>query len=163
MMRLVQLNHLTEGRWVAVVDEPYLRVLEQHRTVYELARAAIEAGRGLADLVAEARVPGVLGYDAGYEGTARGPRVREYAPFSEGPSHWRLLPPFDHPDEPSRCLVTGTGLTHKASAEQRQAMHVSTSGAHAPGSPGKESSPVTDSMKMYQIGLEGGRPAPGTI
>lgn len=36
-------------------------------------------------------------------------------------------------------------------------MHVLTSGADAPGSP------VTDSMKMYQIGLEGGRPAPGKI
>src|SRR5207245_11500794 len=51
-----------------------------------------------------------------------------------GRAAWQLLPPFDHPDEPARYLVTGTGLTHKASAENRQAMHVSTPVADAPGS-----------------------------
>src|SRR5205823_8212792 len=59
---------------------------------------------------------------------------------------------FDHPDEPGRCLVTGTGLTHKASAENRQAMHAA-----------QKLAVVTDSMRMYQWGLEGGRPAPGSI
>ena len=56
---------------------------------------------------------------------------------------------FAHPDEPARCLVSGTGLTHKASAENRQAMHSGKKAATAP----------SDSMKMYQWGLEGGRPA----
>jgi len=27
-----------------------------------------------------------------------------------GGSEWRILPAADHPEEPSRCLVTGTGL-----------------------------------------------------
>jgi hypothetical protein len=71
-----------------------------------------------------------------------------------GRSPWQLLPPFDHPDEPGRCLVSGTGLTHRASAENRQAMH---------GGGGLSVEPLTDSMRMYQIGVEGGRPAPGTI
>jgi hypothetical protein len=63
-----------------------------------------------------------------------------------------LLPAYDHPEEPARCLVTGTGLTHKASAANRQAMHA-----------GAKPAVVTDSMRMYQWGLEGGRPARGKI
>ena len=36
---------------------------------------------------------------------------------------WRLLPPIDHPAEPARCIVSGTGLTHFGSARDRHAMH----------------------------------------
>jgi hypothetical protein len=61
------------------------------------------------------------------------------------------LPSFDHPDDISRCMVSGTGLTHKASAEHRSAMH-----KQAPAE-------VTDSLRMYRLGLEGGSPAPGKI
>jgi len=137
MLRLVQLTHPTAGRRVAVVDEPHLRLLADYTSVYALAHAAIAAGRGLADLAAAHAVAEALDYDAVYE--SRSP--------------WQLLLPFDHPDEPARCLVTGTGLTHKASAENRQSMH----GA-AP-----TTEPLTDSMKMYRIGLEGGRPPAGQI
>ena len=49
----------------------------------------------------------------------------------------RILPPVDHPD-PAHCYVTGTGLTHLGSADTR------------------------DSMKMFRMGVEGGKPAPGT-
>lgn len=48
-------------------------------------------------------------------------------------------------------VVSGTGLTHLGSAKDRQSMH---------------SSPVeqlTDSMKMFRWGVEGGKPAPGTV
>jgi hypothetical protein len=62
------------------------------------------------------------------------------------------MPAYDHPDEPARCLVSGTGLTHKASAENRQAMHA-----------GKKAGAPSDSMKMYQWGIEGGRPEAGKI
>lgn len=72
-----------------------------------------------------------------------------YDPIYRLESDWRLLPAFTHP-EPARCLVTGTGLTHKASADNRQAMH-------------RNPEELSDSMKMYLAGLEGGRPAPGTI
>lgn len=65
-------------------------------------------------------------------------------------SEWRILPAFDHPVEPARCLVAGTGLTHKASAAQRDTMHEAVQ-------------ILTDSMRMYQSGLEGGRPEPGRI
>ncbi|HEY1379592.1 MAG TPA: AraD1 family protein [Gemmataceae bacterium] len=137
MLRLVQLTHPTEGRRVAVVEEPHLRLLSDHTTVYDLAQAAIDAGRRLEEIVIAHRSSQTLPYDDVYQ--LRSP--------------WRLLPPFDHPQEPSRCLVTGTGLTHKASAENRQSMHVAAGVAE----------PETDSLKMYRIGLEGGRPAAGQI
>jgi hypothetical protein len=63
----------------------------------------------------------------------------------------RLLPPLDHPD-PSHCYVTGTGLTHLGSADARDAMHKKLSG---------DVESLSDSMKMFRIGLEGGKPAGG--
>jgi hypothetical protein len=80
-----------------------------------------------------------------------------YLAQSEG----RLLPPIDHP-QPSRCYVTGTGLTHRASAENRQSMHVKTGSIALPRAEAP-AAPLTDSMKMYQLGLEGGQPAVGSI
>jgi len=63
----------------------------------------------------------------------------------------RLLAPIDHAD-PAHLLVSGTGLTHMGSAEGRDKMHKAAAGGHA-----------TDSMKMFLMGLEGGRPSPGAI
>lgn len=62
----------------------------------------------------------------------------------------RLLPPLDHPD-PAHLLVTGTGLTHLGSADARDQMHR------------EADTPMTDSMRMFHLGLEGGRPRPGEI
>ncbi len=63
----------------------------------------------------------------------------------------RLLSPVVHPD-PAHCLVTGTGLIHLASAAGRDKMH-------AAAIAGKQ----TDSMRMYAIGVEGGRPPEGAV
>ena len=62
-----------------------------------------------------------------------------------------LLPPVTHPD-PAHCLVTGTGLTHLGSADARNAMHT---GSHV--------QPLTDSMRMFKLGLEGGKPLSGSV
>jgi hypothetical protein len=59
-----------------------------------------------------------------------------------------VLAPLDHPD-PAHLIVTGTGLTHLGSAEGRDSMHRDLSDK------------LTDSMKMFKLGLEGGKPAPG--
>jgi len=72
-----------------------------------------------------------------------------YDPIYRGESEWRLLAPIDHP-EPARCLVTGTGLTHLQSAANRDAMH-------------QGAATLTDSARMYQLGVAEGRPAAGTI
>jgi hypothetical protein len=61
-------------------------------------------------------------------------------------SGW-ILPPIDHPD-PAHCLVTGTGLTHLGSMSQRNNMH-------------KNTVQKTDSQKMFEMGLEGGKPDHG--
>jgi hypothetical protein len=63
----------------------------------------------------------------------------------------RLLCPIDHAD-PAHLLVSGTGLTHLGSAEGRDRMHKAAAGGQA-----------TDSMKMFLMGLEGGRPAAGAV
>jgi hypothetical protein len=62
----------------------------------------------------------------------------------------QLLPPVDHAD-PAHLLLSGTGLTHLGSAEGRDAMHRAAAADPAP----------TDSMRMFRMGVEGGRPAPG--
>ena len=61
----------------------------------------------------------------------------------------RLLPPIDHEDC-AHLYLTGTGLTHLGSAEGRDKMHQAAAGGA-----------VTDSMRMFQLGLEGGKPATG--
>jgi len=137
MLRLIQLQHPQQGRRLAIVEkDDRLRLLEGVYSAYELAQSALARGNGLEETA---------------QGQA-GREVLEYEPIHSGSSAWRIVPAFDHPEEPARCLVTGTGLTHKKSAENRQAMHATAQAA-----------PVTDSMRMYQWGIEGGRPATGKI
>lgn len=134
MSSLVQLKH-GPTRCVAVVEEPYVRLLDKFASVYALARAAIDDKMSLAALIQRHATGETLDYDTVYAGK----------------EDWQMLPPIDHPDEPARCLVSGTGLTHLGSAKDRNAMHEA-----------KESE-LTDSMKMFRWGFEGGRPAPGEI
>jgi hypothetical protein len=63
----------------------------------------------------------------------------------------RLLVPLDDP-EPSRTIVALTGLTHLGSAQSRDSMHLKL-----------QSADLTDSMKMFKLGLEGGKPQGGAI
>jgi len=130
-MRLVQLHRASQRR-LAVVEEPALRLLAGHATLLELATAALEERSSLVALAGRSLGEERLDYDAVYTGA----------------SDWRLLPPVDHTEAPARLLVSGTGLTHRASAENRQAMHAA-------------GTALTDSMRMYQWGEQGGRPAPG--
>ncbi len=94
-------------RKVGLVDEPHIRLLAEYATVYDLANAAISEGITLPKLVPQLLTDVSLDYDQLYNGQ----------------SDWRILPAADHPAEPARCLVTGTGLTHMASAKNRHAMH----------------------------------------
>ena len=135
-MRLVQLSNGGERR-VAIVHEPLLLLLDKHRTIYDLCTTAMTTEKRLVD-VAE---------------TDTSRRSIDYDPVYSGRSDWRLLPSLDHPHDPAHCLVTGTGLTHLASARAREAMHT-----------GGESNPdETDSLRMYRLGLEGGQPEPDSI
>lgn len=131
--RLVQIRHGSERR-VARVDEPHLQLLSDAPSIYALAIEAATSATRLEQLIDARLTSDRLPYDEVYAGA----------------SPWRLLPPIDHP-EPTRCLVSGTGLTHLGSATHRQAMH------------GKDDADLTDSMRMFRAGLEGGRPAEGAI
>ena len=130
-VRLVQLRAGSGETRVAAVESDRLRLLRSYASVYDLVQAALDARTALPLLAAACLSNETLEYDPVY-------RLE---------SGWRLIPPLTHP-EPARCLVTGTGLTHKASADNRQAMH-------------QKPAEVTDSMRMYLAGLEGGRPEPG--
>jgi hypothetical protein len=136
-MHLAQLHHPRHGRRVALVEGDALWPVEGFPTAYELTRAALAA-----------RVP-LMGFAAGQK---RGEPL-PYGDIHAGRSEWSLLAPFDHPAEPARCHVTGTGLTHINSAKQRDAMHVKA---------GEASTPITDSMKIFQWGIDGGKPADAT-
>jgi len=133
MTRLIQLRN-GNARRVALVEEPNLRLLRDCTSVYSLAATAISAGLSLSDTARQRVSQELLPYDAVYVGS----------------SEWRILPAIDHPDEPARCLISGTGLTHLGSARERRSMH-----AHA--------EELTDSMKMFRWGIEGGRPEDGKI
>ncbi len=133
-MRLVQIRHGNERR-VAAVEEPRLRLLNEFRSIYALARRAIEEREDLTKIV-EKNV---------------GEEILDYAAIYGGHSEWKLITPIDFPDEPSRLRVSGTGLTHRGSALERDAMH------------GTGEEGLTDSMKMFRWGVEGGRPQPGKI
>jgi len=127
---LVQFADASGGRGVAILrgEAPPQR-LAGVASVRDLARAALAAGRSLADQAAAAGDAGAV----------------DLASVA-------LLPPVDH-DDPAHLLMTGTGLTHLGSAEGRDKMHRSMT----------EASQQTDSMRMFLLGVEGGKPEAGTV
>ncbi|OKP78392.1 GguC protein [Ensifer adhaerens] len=102
-------------------------------SVYALAMEAANAGWSLRQTI---------------EAKGLGAAVDLEKAYAEG----RFLPPITHPD-PAHLHLTGTGLTHLGSAATRDAMHKKTSEA--------AEEALTDSMKMFRMGLEGGKPRAG--
>ncbi|WP_263384346.1 AraD1 family protein [Granulicella arctica] len=133
---LVQITDGTTRR-VALVAEPKLLCLIGVTSIYELAQHCLRASLTLSTFAESLATGEALSYDEVYEGR----------------SPWRLLSPIDVPGAPSRILVAGTGLTHLGSARERQAMHLADQSE-------KTDTPITDSMRMFQWGLDAGRPAP---
>jgi hypothetical protein len=132
-MNLIQFFDHNGARAVGAVDNGVARVVNGATSVYELATAALSRHGGLAALIADQGL---------------GDTVDRAAILAEG----RMLAPVDHPD-PAHLYLTGTGLTHLGSAATRDAMHTANSGAAETG--------LTDTMKMFRMGLEGGKPADG--
>lgn len=121
------------GLVVVAREGSVARAVKGATSVYDLALSAIAAGH---DLAAEVKAKGL------------GKEVDLAAAAAEG----RLLLPVTHPDA-AHLHLTGTGLTHLGSASARDAMHAKLDGAET----------LTDSMKMFRMGLEGGRPAAGSV
>src|ERR1035437_5034718 len=140
-MHLVQIANQSTRR-VALVEEPSLKCLDGVTSVYELAQQCLKSRKSLTQQVRSATIGDSLHYDDVYSGN----------------SAWKLMTPIDVPGKPSRLLVSGTGLTHIGSAMERQAMHIAAEPKH-----GEAAETVTDSMRMFQWGVEGGRPADGQI
>jgi hypothetical protein len=134
-MNLIQ--YMTSGgkRAVGAIDGGKACMVRNASSVYALALKAAADGVKLKALIADKGL---------------GKPIDPAAILAEG----RMLPPVDHPD-PSHLHVTGTGLTHLGSASARDAMHKSDQQA--------AEAPLTDSMKMFRMGLEGGKPAKGEI
>lgn len=137
-MLLVQFTDEKGLRRVGVLEQAasgkhdVIRVIDWFTSTYALAQTAIKRKIGLEQLAASAVGPTVLAYEDVMKGG-------------------RLLPPLDHHDD-AHCFVTGTGLTHLGSADTRDAMHKKVDGAIET---------LSDSMKMFRLGVEGGKPADG--
>ncbi|MEO6395477.1 MAG: AraD1 family protein [Devosia sp.] len=133
-MNLIQYLTPKGMRAVGVIDGGEAHMLKGARSVYSLALGAAQRGISLKKAIKDRGL---------------GKAIDPAAILAEG----RMLPPIDHPD-PSHLWITGTGLTHLGSASTRDAMHKSDAAA--------AEAPLTDSMKMFRMGLEGGKPPKGT-
>ncbi|CAN7523768.1 GguC family protein [Rhizobium sp. LjRoot30] len=102
-------------------------------SVYALAMEAANAGKSLADVIAAKGLGETVDLEKAY---------------AEG----RFLPPITHPD-PAHLHLTGTGLTHLGSAATRDSMHKKATEA--------AEETLTDSMKMFKMGIENGKPKAG--
>ncbi|MBN2394662.1 MAG: FAH family protein [Anaerolineae bacterium] len=136
-MRIVQFVDANGKRRVGIVrDWETIDMLVGVRTVYGLAQQAIQKQMTLIALLEQHTLARSVNYTVLVD---------------EG----CLLAPIDHPN-PAHTLISGTGLTHLGSADARDRMHKAQSEALTDGV-------LTDSMKMFQIGLEGGKPEPGEV
>lgn len=131
-MRLIQFQHNDGVKAGLVDDSDRVSVIDAVGGVYALALGAIQHDISLASLIQQNLGEEILSYQ-------------------DLIASKRLLPPLTHPD-PAHCLVSGTGLTHLGSADTRDAMHVKLDTSEEN---------LTDSMRMFKMGLEGGKPAPG--
>ncbi|MCD7058949.1 AraD1 family protein [Pelagibacterium xiamenense] len=107
------------------------RVVNGAQSVLALASDAIANGQTLGARIA------ALGL---------GDEVDLGAAYAEG----RMLSPITHPD-PAHLHLTGTGLTHLGSAQTRDKMHAAD----------KPETELTESMKMFRMGVEKGKSANG--
>jgi hypothetical protein len=128
-MKLLQFRDGSSERVGRVNADGSIAPLSRAVSTYQLARQALSERKTLEKLVAvEAFDPPIAYAELLHEG--------------------RVLPPLTHPD-PAHCLVTGTGLTHLGSAAARDSMHAKLGG---------QENELTDSMKMFKWGVEGGKP-----
>lgn len=136
-MRLIQFLTTGQQRAVGLVrDSEHIDRLAGVSSTYELAQLAITAQRSLAEQLAVQP-------------------LAESVSYQQLIDEQRILPPFDHPQDPAHMLISGTGLTHLGSADTRATMHAQASG--------KADAKLTDTMRMFRLGLEGGKPAAGEM
>ena len=116
---------------VVAREDGAARVVNGAGSVRDLALEAARGGTRLAELVRRKGLGKSIDLEAAYR-------------------QGRLVSPISHPDA-AHLHVTGTGLTHLGSAATRDAMHRNPVAEEV----------LTDSMRMFRMGLEGGKPAGG--
>jgi len=124
-----------DGRIIVAAREEggSARTVNGATSVYALALEAANTGKSLVDVI---------------EAHGFGEALDLEAAAADG----RLLSPITHPD-PGHLHLTGTGLTHLGSAATRDSMHKKTTEV--------AEETLTDSMKMFRMGLEAGKPKAG--
>ncbi len=132
-LRLVQLVENGERRVAAASGDGSAHLIDGVASVYDLAMRAIADGNSLEATVAS---------------SGQGAAVDLTAALDEK----RVLAPIDHPDT-AHLVLAGTGLTHLGSAEGRDKMHKAAASTEKP----------TDSMRMFTMGLDGGKPRNGEV
>jgi hypothetical protein len=134
-MRLIQYLDASGAPRVGRVSEDgrLVSAIEGFTSMYELALAALRDRSTL-----EAKVNAAP--------------VQAEEPYAPLLTSGRILPPLTHPDA-AHCLVSGTGLTHLGSAATRDAMHLKATPK------AQDDATLTDSMRMFRWGVEGGRPS----
>ena len=130
-MNLIQFE-TNKLRGVARIDGDRAITVRNINRMTELAQSAIRMGLSLEEAVEDMGEGEVLDYPA---------------LLAAG----EVITPLDHPDA-AHCFITGTGLTHLGSAAARDEMH-----RKAAAETGNES----DSIKMFNLGLKGGKPRGG--
>lgn len=144
-MRLIQFTNPDGLRRVGVVEGNTVHDLTSVRPdwsrVLDVAAAAITAESSLNSIVGNAiDTAGCVSceYDA----------ILNPGSSNKSPG---ICCPIDHPDE-HRILISGTGLTHTGGMKSRDQMH-----SDAPA----DDEPQTDSARMFQMGIAGGKPDDG--
>jgi hypothetical protein len=131
-MNIVQYINDRGKRCVGVVAGDGLHVVKGVNSTVQLAQRALRDKKKLAALAKELSSERPESYEAALK-------------------EKRIMPPVTH-DDPAHCIITGTGLTHLGSASARDSMHKKLDGVEVA---------LTDSLKMFKMGLEGGRPQKG--
>jgi hypothetical protein len=131
MMNLVQFIDAKNRRAVGLVSGGKIIKLKRVTRMTELGSLALKDGKSL-------------------NSTATGLATSTTEDYAAALLEKRVLPPLTH-DDPAHCIITGTGLTHLGSASARDSMHKKLDGEAA----------LTDSLRMFKQGLEGGKPAKG--
>ncbi|MDA3922011.1 MAG: GguC family protein [Salinisphaera sp.] len=134
-MQLIQFETVSGQRRIGVVDADRVATVNHTASIRELALMAIQTGLGLAAQIEN------MGMADGTDSLADLLKSN------------RVLSPLDHED-PAHCTISGTGLTHTGSATTRNSMHEGQAILEG-------DTKLTDSMKIFRWGMEGGRPAPG--
>ncbi len=134
-MNVIQFENNQDQRAVGVVEHNVVKRVNNVTTVRDLALLAIENKNSLEQQIQQ------LGF------------AEEQFDYQALLQALKVLAPLDHPDA-AHCFVSGTGLTHLGSASARDKMHQQNL---------NDDAAITDTMRMFQWGIENGKPAEGLI